>query len=156
KHAIDMGASGIVAGSNLPDGQLDEGFLDKLMRCCEQVDFTYHRAFDVSSNPTDALNLLIKYKVPRLLTSGTFQTAWEGRHVLKQLLKLAESKIIIMPGSGIKSENIAQLHATLGAKEYHTSAKKIIKIKPMLIDSTDSIWELNANEIINIKKILHQ
>ncbi|MEO0312647.1 MAG: hypothetical protein RIQ89_2304, partial [Bacteroidota bacterium] len=40
KHAIDMGASGIVAGSNLPDGQLDEGFLDKLMRCCEQVDFT--------------------------------------------------------------------------------------------------------------------
>jgi copper homeostasis protein len=65
----------------------------------------------------------------RILTSGQQLTATEGAELIKKLVKAADNRIIIMPGSGVKKENIKALAETTGAEEFHASLRSNIKSK---------------------------
>ena len=70
-------------------------------------------------------------KIKRVLSSGQKQTAYNGLSLLKEMNKLSNGKIEIMPGSGINLENALcfkdqgfcsiHLSATLQQKEKHPS-----------------------------------
>ena len=62
----------------------------------------------------------------RVLTSGQQPTALEGATLLRQLVDQAAGRIIIMPGCGVRANNIAQIEAATGAKEFHTSARRVV------------------------------
>ncbi|RUP45133.1 copper homeostasis CutC domain-containing protein [Jimgerdemannia flammicorona] len=62
---------------------------------------TFHRAFDVTVNPYEALEDLISIGVDRILTSGQDSSAWEGIDLIAELIEKAANRIIIMPGSGM-------------------------------------------------------
>ena len=85
------------------------------------MDVTFHRAFDAAQNPFEALDTLRELGVQRVLTSGGANSAMEGYDLLGELLEEADEDIVIMPGGGIRSTNIAQL-IRLEAKEYHSAA----------------------------------
>ncbi len=51
-------------------------------------------------------------------------TAPEGAETLAQLVRQADDRIVIMPGSGVRSDNIAALARQTGAVEFHSSARK--------------------------------
>lgn len=57
----------------------------------------------------------------RILTSGCTKTALEGLDVIKKLIKLSKERIIIMPGSGINPNNLAEI-LSVNVQEYHCSA----------------------------------
>ena len=104
--------------------------------------FTFHRAFDRTPNPFHALNTLMELKVDRILTSGQVTSAEKGLVILNQLKEIANDKLIILPGSGINSQNVLVFKAA-GFKEVHCSAV----LKPQ-VKATTSV-PMNTPEFLN-------
>jgi copper homeostasis protein len=103
---------------------------------------TFHRAFDRAANPFEALEDIIEIGCERILTSGQRPTAVEGAGLINQLIRQAEERIVIMPGSGIRSSNILQLAQLTEAVEFHTSARKLAESGMQYIN--DSMEESQA------------
>ena len=120
EFAKQSGAAGIVCGFLLPDGNIDKEITELIAELASPLSVTFHRAFDVSRDPFQALEDIIEAGCQRLLTSGQKNTAIEGRDLISQLVKHAGDRIIIMPGSGVNADNIQQLKET-GAHEFHMS-----------------------------------
>ncbi|MGE5457321.1 MAG: copper homeostasis protein CutC [Methanococcaceae archaeon] len=123
ENAKELGADGIVLGILTENGHVDTVRMEKLLKACRPLSVTFHRAFDMTADPLEALEAIIGLGVERILTSGQRQTAFEGRRLIAELVNKASERIIIMPGSGISSANLAELISVTGAAEYHVSAK---------------------------------
>jgi len=119
----ELGYNGIAVGLLNSDGSIDMERTKILVELAAPMGVTFHRAFDSCNNFEKALEDVISCGCERILTSGLKNTAIEGSDVLKKLLNLAKDRIIIMPGSGIKSNNIKFLKKLVPAKEWHASAK---------------------------------
>lgn len=126
KLCKELGFAGIVSGVLNTDNTIDLKRVKELIELTKPLTFTFHRAFDRVPNPFEALNSLIDLGVDRVLTSGQKGTAEAGIELLIQLNKQTNQKIIILPGSGINTEN-APLFKEFGFLEIHTSASKSIK-----------------------------
>ncbi|MGE5561638.1 MAG: copper homeostasis protein CutC [Chloroflexota bacterium] len=118
-----LGAAGVVTGILRPDGGIDRTRMAELVSIARPLSVTFHRAFDLAADPLRALEDVIALGCDRLLTSGQERTASEGRDLLAKLVVQAAGRIVIMPGAGVSEENIAELARTVGAREYHSSAK---------------------------------
>ena len=117
----ELGCKGIVSGIlTKKDNNIDISRTRELIELSKPLEFTFHRAFDEVLNPIQALHQLIELKVDRILTSGQAETAVKGLDLLKELINIAENKIIIMPGSGVNINNILEFKK-IGSKEIHGS-----------------------------------
>ena len=81
-----------------------------------------HRAFDVCRDPSKALEQIILLGCDRLLSSGQMPSAEQGAELLAELVRQAAGRIIIMPGAGIKPQNIALIEQKTAAMEFHSTA----------------------------------
>ncbi len=122
----NSGVEGIVLGILNSDGSIDTANLSRMIKIAEPMNVTFHRAFDLSKDPVLSLNEIIDCGTRRILTSGHKPTAAEGCNLIAKLIRLAEGKIIIMPGSGINAENIAELYRITEATEIHASARHLV------------------------------
>jgi copper homeostasis protein len=55
----------------------------------------------------------------RILTSGKQLKAIDGAGLIKELVLEADGDIIIMPGSGIRPDNVKEIAERTGAREFH-------------------------------------
>ncbi len=129
--AKELGANGVVIGILDVDGRVDTKRTGELIDIARPMSVTFHRAFDMTADPFQALHDLIDLKVDRILTSGQKNTAEEGIALISDLMKEAGEDIIIMPGCGITPENIEKLAEQTGAKEFHVFAMKKVE-SPMI------------------------
>lgn len=123
RQARRAGACGIVIGALLPDGNIDSETTKRLVDEAEDLNITFHRAFDVCTNPEKALEQIISLGCHRLLTSGQAPTAEQGIPMLKRLVEQAAGRIIIMPGAGVNAENAHRILSLTGAREIHGSLR---------------------------------
>ena len=116
---------GVVIGALRPDGTVDMEACRQMIDCARLygLSVTFHRAFDVTSNPQQALEQIIRLGCDRLLTSGCKPIAEKGINTLRSLVRLADDRISIMPGSGINPENVKRILSETGATEIHASAR---------------------------------
>jgi copper homeostasis protein len=91
------------------------------------MEVTFHRAFDRVNDALKSLEQIIAIGCKRILSSGLSPTAIEGIPLLKTLVSQADGRIKIMPGSGVRSENIMQLADETGAICFHSSARKSLE-----------------------------
>lgn len=117
------GADGVVFGCLTPDGEVDIPRMEVLMETAAGMEVTFHRAFDMCRDPFRAMDELIDLGCDRILTSGQRNTAPEGAGLLAELVRRAEGRIVIMPGSGITAENVRDLADRTGAVEFHLSGR---------------------------------
>ncbi len=126
-HDIDMakrvGVHGVVFGCLTKEGEIDMPLLRRLIRAAHPLSITFHRAFDVCRNPFLALEQLIDAGCDRILTSGQQENAVKGLPLLRQLVERAAGRITIMPGGGVRPDNISLIEEESGATEFHTSAR---------------------------------
>jgi copper homeostasis protein len=115
----EAGADGIVFGILTEDGEIDVQKSAELIALARPCSVTFHRAFDMTRDASRSLETLIGLGVDRILTSGLEATVLEGLQTLKNLIREAGDRIIIMPGCGISERNFAFIKEQLGAKEYH-------------------------------------
>jgi copper homeostasis protein len=117
--AKNLGADGVVFGILLPDGTIDAERMKVLIDLACPMGITCHRAFDMTADPFIAMETLIGLGVDRILTSGQQPTAPQGATLIRDLITKAAGRIVIMPGSGVKEHNVADLIRFTGAKEIH-------------------------------------
>ncbi|MBO3697068.1 copper homeostasis protein CutC [Roseivirga sp. E12] len=117
----EIGCNGVVIGALTEDRRIDEAKTMLLMQEAGFMDVTFHKAFDEVQNQFEALDTLKEMGVQRVLTSGGAETALMGMDTLGELIDEADDEIIVMPGGGVRPENIEQLKG-LGATEYHSAA----------------------------------
>ncbi len=164
EFAKQNGVAGIVCGFLLPDGNIDKEITQLIVELSAPLEVTFHRAFDVCRDPFQGLEDIIQTGCKRLLTSGQKNTAIEGLELISKLVKQAGDRIIIMPGSGINSDNIIQLKET-GAKEFHMSGSvnrdsksNYNNEKVLLSDNPirDSVIQMVSTEkVAAVKKLLN-
>jgi copper homeostasis protein len=119
--AKKMGADGVVLGILKPDGSVDKERTNVLVELARPLSTTFHRAFDMSRDPYEALEDLTDLGVDRILTSGQEYTALEGLDLITDLVQKAGDRIIIMPGAGIHEGNIAKIVKQSGVLEVHAA-----------------------------------
>lgn len=127
KMARELGADGLVFGCLRPDGSVDKEAMKVLMEAAGDIPVTFHRAFDHTADPFQALEDIIELGCARILTSGCMPTALEGAPLLRRLVEKAGDRIIIMPGCGVKEGNIAEIARLTGACEFHFSAREPVE-----------------------------
>jgi len=160
KICKELGCDGVVIGMLNEDGTVDKERCRQLVALAYPLGVTFHRAFDRVKDAAQALEDIIELGCERILTSGFKPTALEGAETIAALIKLADDRIIIMPGSGVRADNINELAKKTSAVEFHTSARMNIKSK---MDFTNEAMKENLQsiivdeeEIIKIIKIFHQ
>lgn len=126
-----LGADGIVIGCLTENGDVDTDAMRQLVDAAGTMSITFHRAFDMCRDMSEALEKIIGLGCHRVLTSGGCATAEKGIDTLRQLVKQAAGRIIIMPGCGISPDNIETIALRTSAQEFHFSAQRTIE-SPML------------------------
>lgn len=125
KMCKQLGCDGISTGVQKLNGEIDTERLQRIAEWAYPMGVTCHRVFDCTPDPFKALEDIINGGCERILTSGLQSSAPKGSALLQQLIKQAGNRIVIMPGAGVNSSNIAKLKEETGATEFHSSAKRI-------------------------------
>jgi copper homeostasis protein len=124
RMARKLGADGVVTGILLPDGTIDVNRMKTLAGLARPMGITCHRAFDMTSDPFQAMEQLIELGFDRILTSGQQPTAPQGAPLIRELIIRSAGRIVIMPGSGVKEHNVEALIRATGATEVHIHLDK--------------------------------
>jgi len=153
-----LGFEGVVIGVLKKDGTIHTKHTSKLVELSYPMEVTFHRAFDRAKEPLHALEDVIKCGCQRILTSGQVPNAFDGRELIRQLIQQANNKIIIMPGSGVRGNNIADIADYTGAEELHSSARKIIESEMSFMqtgmkEKLENVFA-DAEEIKKMKEVL--
>lgn len=120
--AKQLGADGLVFGLLNPDGSIDEEQTRQLVGLAHPLPVTFHRAFDMTRDPLEALEAVIRTGAVRILTSGQQPTAEAGLPLLRALVKQSAGRIQIMAGAGVNAKNAGLLRET-GVDALHLSGK---------------------------------
>ncbi len=156
----ELGFEGVVFGLLKKDGSIDTEKIKRLVEISYPLEVTFHRAFDRCINPLQSLEEIIECGCQRILTSGQVPNVINGKDLIKQLIEQADERIIIMPGSGLRSSNVVELKEFTGATEFHTSARKVIPSPTTFINEKIkedfSIDFIDEEEIKKIKSLINQ
>ena len=144
----DAGCDGVVIGMLHKDGRIDKERCSELINIAYPMGVTFHRAFDRTNDAAQALEDIIEIGCERILTSGLRPNAMDGAVTIAALIKQADGRIIIMPGSGVRSENIIALAEATGATEFHTSARIFTESKMDYASPTmnEKLQSVSVNE----------
>ena len=154
---------GIVAGVLTADGNLDIGKMTALKEAAIGMNFTLHRAFDVTQNGKKTLEEAKALGITGILTSGQRSSAFLGVEMIRWLKENAGT-IQIIPGGGVNSQNILEIYEKTKVTAFHLSGN-IIKQSPMKFRRKEVYmgikgmseferWECDPNKIIAVKKVL--
>lgn len=157
----ELGCEGVVIGLLNQDGSIDVTRSSRLVEAAYPMGVTYHRAFDRCRDPFEALEQLVEMGCERILTSGQLPTVSEGVELIAELNKKALDRIIIMPGSGLRKDNIKWLAEKTGCREFHSSlrgktASSMEFIHPCFAGSAESYMNnaIDAEEVRALRAAL--
>lgn len=113
---------GIVLGA-LKDGWIDEPVMEELLRVADDLEVTFHMAFDeiLPELQFQAIDWLVDHGVKRILTHGgpLEQPITDHILTLKNHIQYANHRISLMAGGGVTYENAEEVARTLVINEVH-------------------------------------
>lgn len=114
--AAELGANGVVLGVlQKKNNCVARDALLELMDLCQKYSLhtTFHRAFDATPDPLEALDSLLDAGVKRVLTSGTKWSArlpsTKGIANLRCYIETAQNRIEIIVGGGVTAQNMGHI-----------------------------------------------
>ncbi len=121
-QAQKLSVDGLVFGILNPDGTIDKKRCAELIKQARPLKVTCHRAFDMTRDPFEALEDCIEVGFDRILTAGQQPQALKGADLIGELIKKANGRIAIMPGSGVNENTVEEIIKRSHASEIHFSA----------------------------------
>lgn len=154
KLFMAYGSDGIVFGYLKEDDTID------LNRTKEMVDLVheegreavFHRAFDCTPDPFQAMEELIDLGIDRVLTSGQEKKAEQGIELLKELQKRYGRQIELLAGSGIHAQNAKEIMEKTGISQLHSSCTEMRKEDAKLFGS--GYVAVSGNKVRNFMESL--
>lgn len=125
EHARKAGATGVVFGILTADGKVDVERTRALVESAGDMETTFHRAVDMTEDYIAAVEAIIEAGCKRILTSGGYDKAIEGKENIARAVEISRGRIEIMAGSGVVAANAKEL-ADLGVDALHFSAKTMV------------------------------
>lgn len=160
----EAGVDGIVIGCLNEDGDLDVKKMEMLLNERGNMSVTLHRAFDVSRDPFETLEVCKKLGINTILTSGQKSNVTAGKDLIKQLVEKAEGKVDILAGAGVNAKVITEMLKEIPLTSFHLSGKMTLNSEmkyrkegvPMGIDSMSEfeVWRTDEAQIAAAKKAL--
>lgn len=128
KDMLEAKADGIVFGFLNEDKTINIEYSKKMVDLIHSYnkEAIFHKAFDEIDDLDQAIKTLIDLKVDRILTSGkaVYPDILKGCETIKELNDKYQSQIQLLPGGGVRIENIIQVIQTSGSKQIHMTSKK--------------------------------
>lgn len=124
RHLRRLGVAGVVFGCLTADGAIDEARMKALVEDAGPLAVTCHRAFDMTADPIEAVEALVRAGVHRVLTSGQRETAEEGIPTLQRIMAAAAGRIGIMACGDLDAANIAHVRQAVDPDEMHFAAAR--------------------------------
>lgn len=157
-------AEGIVIGCLTPDGSLDCEAMHFLIDYAGQMTVTLHRAFDMSKDPFQTLELAKELGIHTILTSGCQASCLDGIDLLRQLDEKSNGEITLMAGAGIQESSVRILREKTNLTAFHMSGKSVKNSKMQFRNpnvfmglpgmSEYEIWETDSNAVSAVRKLL--
>ena len=119
----DAGVAGVVFGCLTAAGRVDEVRTRALTEIARPLSVTFHRAFDMTDDPSAALEALIRCGVDRVLTSGQAPTALAGLATLRRLNEQAAGRIVVLGCGALRPDSIGTVVRETGLTELHFSTQ---------------------------------
>ncbi len=125
--ALRLGADGVALGVLTANGEVDAERNAELIRpvLAAGRQAVFHRAFDLTPAPMEALETLIELGFHRVLTSGQAASALEGVGTIGALTRCAAGRIEVLPGGGVRPDNVARLMSFGGCAQLHGSMRTL-------------------------------
>jgi copper homeostasis protein len=139
-----LGADGFVFGALTADNQIDIETNSRLILQTNAIPVSFHRAFDRTVNPFEALESVIQCGFQNILSSGRQQCVLQGASLLGELQEQAANRISFIAGGGVRSDNLNSILSAFQTSFYHSSG---------IIDFSHLA---NENELIQLMKILKE
>jgi copper homeostasis protein len=124
--AVENGADGVVFGILQSDGRIDMPRCRQIRQLIGKRQAVFHRAFDVTPDPFEALEQLVDLGITRVLTSGQKESVPEGVELIKKLTERAGNRIEVLPGGGIQAWNLKEMVERIGCRQVHLTASKTV------------------------------
>lgn len=129
KLLLDNGADGIVFGF-IKDNKIDGARTSKMVELIHSYNrqAIFHKAFDEIDDLDDALKTLIELKIDRVLTGGGLDSDHivEGAKVIGNLQDKYGDKIELLPGGGVRINNIVDVVSNAKSHQVHMTSKRSI------------------------------
>ncbi len=124
KSEIDLaknaGAFGVVFGLLTSENKVDIKNTQILADYAFPLPVTFHKAIDELENQVEGVTELMKIEnIKRILTSGGLPTASEGQESIREMIKTAGDKIIILVAGKVLDSNVEEIQKLTGAMELH-------------------------------------
>ena len=118
EHKID----GLVFGILNRENKIDKEKCIELLNISKGMCCTFHRAIDACKDLNEGIESLIDLGFQKVLTSGGAASVIEGLSELKALQKKYGKNITIIPGGGIRANNLSEIITETGCSEFHSAA----------------------------------
>jgi copper homeostasis protein len=119
---LNLGAAGVVFGILDRNGSIDLPRVREFVDIVRPHNAVFHRAFDFVANWRKELDALIDIGCTRVLTSGGQPTAASGVATLREMIDFAAGRIEIMPGGGIRADNVVEIVQRTRCVQVHIGA----------------------------------
>ncbi|MCR4634469.1 MAG: copper homeostasis protein CutC [Erysipelotrichaceae bacterium] len=129
KNFLDAGADGIVFGFLHEDLTVDTERTTEMTRLIHSygAEAVFHKAFDETKDLDEAAEVLIGCGIDRVLTSGAavYPDILGGCKNIRRLFENCGDRLQLLPGGGVRVENIQDVIRTAGSGQIHMTAKKM-------------------------------
>jgi copper homeostasis protein len=117
--AKELRANGVVFGVLNKQNEICRASLEKLLKVCDDIDVTFHRAIDELSNPAAGVEILAEYEqITNVLTSGGKGNIAHNIPVINSISEKSKH-INIMAGGGLDFHNIKEVMKNTKVAQYH-------------------------------------
>ena len=122
---LEQGGDGISFGFLTAQHTIDEARTRRMVELIHAKggEAVFHRAFDCAADLDEAMQVLLRLGVDRVLTSGGQPTAPQGAECLRVLQDAYGDRIELLAGSGVNAGNARALMEQTGVGQVHSSCK---------------------------------
>ena len=117
--AKELNVNGVVFGVLNKYNEICIPSLEKLLKACDGIDVTFHKAIDELSDQVKGIEVLANYKqIRNVLTSGGKGDILKNSPIIKNMVEKSKH-INIVVGGGLDFENIKEVMKNTKAPQYH-------------------------------------
>lgn len=150
KDLLENGSDGIVFGFLNEDRTINIDMTMDMISLIKSYgkDAIFHRAFDELDDQELGIQILIDLGIDRILTGGSYKDKdiIEGSKRIGKLQEKYGSQIELLPGGGVRKENIKEVLNNVGSRQIHMTSKKTLGSGNLGLDETQLVSMLKEIE----------